>query len=636
MIGWKPWTIRAPALILITIITLVLAAVIEHLSRRSQRNGGLALSDSADDISTLATFNYLYLPTIIAVLYSLFWAFIDLDTKRLQPFIELSRDGGASAHNSLLLDYPFEFVVWVPMKALRRRHWPVFLTGLIVVLIVLLITPLQGAIMHLGPVSRTSAVAYQQTQLPAVSKQAADMDIELLNTAYSTSWLGQPLPSFTTRSYALLPVSISEGVAPPASDTNITITTTKLSTSLSCWPAAISNEEGPFNNNQQEFDNGKGCLYREYYAQGTREDPFDIVYIGYYITASVDYFLEPFCPKTAENQFLLIWSKRIDTNSTSSQATADINASFCETSYSKQVVSVTVSAKDYQPYDESIEPIGPEQVLEGTEFNTTAFEYLLGTGEPMQSELKETTFMGLTEQYSRLANIGIHWPLTPLTGYALAGQDLNLDVYSDMSKLQAIFEDAHKLFFSLAVSRLASVSSPANSSGAGYVTFTQYGVIIDRPFAIAVEALLLLVAILAGILTWCCWSSPSKLQHDPDTINSIIDLIRYSSDVKSLFLGRDTQNHTLMARDLEKLHFMLCDVWRDGKITTVLRVRKLELRTTPTRRSDDIHIAFPSLDFVPVKPTAMKKKVGLLLVSLLLAVLGLLVYLKRCEISSKG
>jgi hypothetical protein len=103
------------------LVSLVLAGSIELLAQRSQRNGGLALSSSADDISVLTTFSYLYLPTLVAVLYSLSWAFIEVDAKRLQPFLELSREGGVLGRDSLFLEYPFEFVVWIPFKAFHRR-----------------------------------------------------------------------------------------------------------------------------------------------------------------------------------------------------------------------------------------------------------------------------------------------------------------------------------------------------------------------------------------------------------------------------------------------------------------------------------------------------------------------------------
>ncbi|KAH8764916.1 hypothetical protein F5883DRAFT_104271 [Diaporthe sp. PMI_573] len=82
------------------------------------------------------------MPTTIAVLYSLLWTWIDLDVRRMQPWFELSRPHGANAEQSLLLNYHFEFLAFVPIKAWKQRHWPVFITGSTMMLIFWAITPL--------------------------------------------------------------------------------------------------------------------------------------------------------------------------------------------------------------------------------------------------------------------------------------------------------------------------------------------------------------------------------------------------------------------------------------------------------------------------------------------------------------
>src|SRR4051812_15745184 len=58
--GWKPFTMRAPALVSVITITLALAAVVEILSQKSQKQGGLALRDKADEMPLAVTFGYLY------------------------------------------------------------------------------------------------------------------------------------------------------------------------------------------------------------------------------------------------------------------------------------------------------------------------------------------------------------------------------------------------------------------------------------------------------------------------------------------------------------------------------------------------------------------------------------------------
>lgn len=111
----------APVLFSFAFASFLLAAIIEVLAQQSERRGGLALSPSANDIPAFANFCYLFLPTIVAVIYSLLWSWIDLDVKRIQPWFEMSRSTGATAERSILLDYPYEFVGFVPLRAARRR-----------------------------------------------------------------------------------------------------------------------------------------------------------------------------------------------------------------------------------------------------------------------------------------------------------------------------------------------------------------------------------------------------------------------------------------------------------------------------------------------------------------------------------
>lgn len=118
--SWKPLTLRWPLLTILVALTLSFIAVLEFLSQKSGNDGGIAFSDSTFSAST--SFGYLYLPTIIAVLYSILWSWIDLDVKRLEPWFQLSKPGGAEAKDSILLHYPFDFLAFAPLKALRRRY----------------------------------------------------------------------------------------------------------------------------------------------------------------------------------------------------------------------------------------------------------------------------------------------------------------------------------------------------------------------------------------------------------------------------------------------------------------------------------------------------------------------------------
>lgn len=97
---WKPWAIRSPIIMFFIIVSVSLVAIIEVLVQKSQASGALAPSRSVDEISNSAQLASLYLPTAISVLYGILFSCIDLDVKRMQPWVGLAKAGGASAENS--------------------------------------------------------------------------------------------------------------------------------------------------------------------------------------------------------------------------------------------------------------------------------------------------------------------------------------------------------------------------------------------------------------------------------------------------------------------------------------------------------------------------------------------------------
>ena len=118
--AWKPVTLKAPFLLSIMLASSASIVMLQYLLISSQRNNGIIFSADINELPLNRSFAYLYLPTVIAVIYSFLWSWIDLDAKRLEPFFQLSQDGGASAKDSLLLQYQFDTIALVPLKAIRQ------------------------------------------------------------------------------------------------------------------------------------------------------------------------------------------------------------------------------------------------------------------------------------------------------------------------------------------------------------------------------------------------------------------------------------------------------------------------------------------------------------------------------------
>ena len=138
-----PVTHKAPLLLTVSAGCIVLLVLLEVLSRKNAKDGGIMFAKHGESLGPGQEFTYLYLPTIIAVIGSMIWSWIDLDVKRLESFFQLSKPDGASGSDSVLLSYPVDFLAFVPITAARRRHYTVVAAGVAMCLIFWVITPLQ-------------------------------------------------------------------------------------------------------------------------------------------------------------------------------------------------------------------------------------------------------------------------------------------------------------------------------------------------------------------------------------------------------------------------------------------------------------------------------------------------------------
>jgi len=73
-----------------------------------------------EDFPMDVAFSYWFLPQMVVVALGVGWATIDLDMRRLEPYVQLSKLEGATSGNSIFLHNPFGFVAFVQVNAARR------------------------------------------------------------------------------------------------------------------------------------------------------------------------------------------------------------------------------------------------------------------------------------------------------------------------------------------------------------------------------------------------------------------------------------------------------------------------------------------------------------------------------------
>ncbi|KAL9638010.1 MAG: hypothetical protein Q9204_001647 [Flavoplaca sp. TL-2023a] len=514
--AWKPITLKGPLLLSIASFSLSSIGILIYLSCRSRRDDGLAFAPLDAEFSLSLRFGYFYSPILIAVIFGTFWSWVDLDTKRLEPYFQLSQPQGASAANSIHLQYPFDFVAIAPIKAFRRRHWSVFLSGITTVIIFCVVTPLLGAVFTDDRVVRSlnlTASTNADLELHAMGQKRLDAGI--MTDAYGITWLGQDFPTFVNAKEAIAPFQLQLQGQPGDTRGTWTTTTNLYTTELNCTPAKIGGNPGV----GHTFDNGQGC-------QTDPIEPFTskgykAIYMGYFNDPHVDWSLSYLgCRAISPHTFLAIWAT-ID-NSTYTKATA----LFCEPTYTIQRAKATVVAADGSLVDTS--PIGIPMSLSEELFNVTEFEYLLGAGLSDRSSEAEVTKSHVIDQWPRLQHMEISWPVGNMVGFALGTSKRPPDDYFDSAVLASSFQSAHQLLFGLAIREMMSNKTVAPDWRPGLGVSEVKAIVVVQTLAAVLEVFLGLVTLLILTLLVVSSTRRSQLYADPASISDIIELIKVS------------------------------------------------------------------------------------------------------------
>ncbi|KAH6649846.1 hypothetical protein F5144DRAFT_588472 [Chaetomium tenue] len=148
--NWKPFSLRWPYLALLVVLSLVLAVAVEVLYRSSAHDP-LVTFRAPSEIPTSQYFAIKFLPMITAVSYGVLWQITNFEVMRLEPFYQLSKEGGALAAESINVDYLTQFNLFRPLRALHYRHFAVAVSSIASLLANTLVPTLGAASIVLTP-----------------------------------------------------------------------------------------------------------------------------------------------------------------------------------------------------------------------------------------------------------------------------------------------------------------------------------------------------------------------------------------------------------------------------------------------------------------------------------------------------
>ncbi|KAE8446044.1 hypothetical protein EG329_012552 [Mollisiaceae sp. DMI_Dod_QoI] len=627
--GWKPATLRAPILGTMVVVSLALITLLEvlsHISARNDSEGGIAFAADVNSFSAGTAFGYLYLPTILAVCFSMLWTWIDLDVKRLEPWFQLSQEGGAPAMDSLLLEYPFDFLPFIPITAMRRKHWGVFFAGSVMVMVLWIVTPLQSAIFNTGTVSRNlTANMITNASLSPFTQQSTALNANFMNMAYAISWLDQRLPPYTARDLALFPFQPTEDAVNFLPTESWSTTADVFYTNLTCSPAEVQLQGLSYT-----FSNGKGCTVPDIALTDTQGIAnYMVNYIGYFDNAQVDWSLQnPNCSAAFSNNFLALWAPA--SSRVGNGVYSNLTALFCEPTYASQQMFVTVNASTGAVH-QAISIGGNSSTLPlATIFNITNFEFLLATGVSSISERANFQDSAVLQQYARVKDYSITWPVSNMVGFAVASNTGTIQDLSVPTNLQLAFERAHQLLFTAAFSTLLGQNATEGSQ------YTRVGVrqdrpgaiILVRPISIAVETALGIIVLFTSCLWYILHHRYSSLASDPATISDIMSLLSTPTELSNIINDDDTLTSTKLASALSEKKYHLGKA-PDGQ-TCILPVS-----TSPHDNDERImtlvqaRVTSNSEDksFIPVRPVELTFTFGSVFIGTIVVALACILFL---------
>jgi hypothetical protein len=553
--NWKPISLRLQFLLFVLLVTFSLILILQWLLHTSQTTGGVLFAPSINDLPLSKTFGYLYAPTIIAVVYGLFWSWIDLDIKRIEPFYQLYSPGGALAEDSVLLQYPFDFVALVPFQAARRKHWSVLTAALAGVVVLWTLTPLQAGIFATEKRVVTTTVPFlTSTSYQPVSNQTGPSALYAQH-AYNVAWLNEKLPPYSTVDFVL------DAFAPAAAhamhgDEVWNGTTKMYSVDVVCEPT-INFISGPWSDNPStKYNSSSGCSYGLPVKTGTGNDTsktLEAMYVGYSDqNGMADWYLEGYCPEQANHTFLVrmtlfseagIRDQDLASTTTPDSGVLKSTSLYCEPRYYEQEVNASVAAANGSVI--TVTPIGQKNDLSQDMFDINLFERAMssgldysGPGVSYDSGRGDFPENAWPDQKTHFTNTSLDLSYLPkMVPFSFAAlKRPKLEDYLDPEILAESYQAAYRLLF---IAQMARILQPDLGGTAipqrGQTTYHTQALVLVPEFTYAVEALLVLAVLFNLSIMYFSLTRTCTLRSDPTSIASLMSATADDTKLLTLF-----------------------------------------------------------------------------------------------------
>ncbi|OAX35822.1 hypothetical protein K503DRAFT_696301 [Rhizopogon vinicolor AM-OR11-026] len=312
------------------LLMICLGIALEVALRLSNERNGFSVPEK-NVFSFLSTqFITSFVPTLLVVPLSFFWAVADWMLRWYQPYVTLS-EGKAPAARSILLDYVSNVIRLTTLYySFKHRHWLINISTL-TALSVIFLQPLAGSVFEILQVSHTTAANATSIRTVGLSATISQLNTFLASAGYADAAVYNNLqdPPFIHGGW-----SVAQFTAPPGSILNGTlgVNTTGIQTFVNCTkPTSFQTTTLSSSNVELQANFSAGCNGSLSLNPGNGPDQFSVEAASTCAPSNQDLDFQP----------VFFWFYHL-TESGDSQGTAV----FCQPSIAIFVVETTMDLND--------------------------------------------------------------------------------------------------------------------------------------------------------------------------------------------------------------------------------------------------------------------------------------------------
>ncbi|KAI5839426.1 hypothetical protein DFP73DRAFT_587568 [Morchella snyderi] len=611
---WRPWSLRRPALISFILLCVGLLFANELAAYGCREYGSCRVfGDSvgiSGDMPMLSTFVYRTVPTVLGIALGLRWYATHYDIIRLEAYAQMSSKHGAQGSKSLFLQYPYEFVVALPFKALLNEHYVVALSSSVLCVVSYALVPLVSNMFD-NTIGSTSVFA--NASRVEFNTTARQVSANFTFSAYDVSWRNGPLLPFTTKDFSLLPVNSLEESPVFRLGENWTFVTTQYEADLECAEAHHINYNYSYwaDNNHLVVeifqDESSDSVVRVCDALGQeRVDEWNLYNSNN--CKELASFVAPWAglyaqlvpldgsnlPVEGPPVFMFSWASGSSSGypnvpaNISSPHPLELTAIFCTTRYYAQTVNATVSMPSGTVYPDAVHPIGkreeidplpgftkliagetltndsmwlesvfvPQPKREVIGITPLRFGYPLDRIIDLKDDLEQSFGLAARpvepKRVPTTSRSNVYLSMTnTLMAFALGDMQrdtMELEKLLDPKELGNSLRKALKLWFAFAVATETARSTERSTTIVVERRLRHVKITVNKDWSLAARIGLPLVAVLAALLTYLLEGRPYLITGEPSTMAAALKLLSASPALCAVM--RHSEYHpmkTLMA-----------------------------------------------------------------------------------------